>query len=148
MLRDRRPMQSAASLLRPGAPLCKRRLYMNEFVLSVAALLFIAVSVFVPPASAGEAVRAAGDMPQIIVFDNENFLGDHTHVFGNMRDLGKWGDNMSSMIILSGTWEFLDDEDFKGTKMTELGPGMYPKVIEKGMKDNSISSIRPVSPAR
>lgn len=121
---------------------------MNRFVLVVAALLFVAAAVFAPPATAGEATRPPSDMPQIIVFDNENFLGDHSHVFGDMKDLGKWGNSISSMIILSGTWEFFDDEDFKGTKMgSGLGPGMYPNVADKGLKNNSISSVRLVSPA-
>lgn len=120
---------------------------MNKFVLAVAVLLFVAAGIFVPSATAGEAMRSAGDMPQIIVYDNENFLGDHTHIFGNMRDLGKWGNSISSMVILSGTWEFFDDEDFKGAKMADLGPGMYPNLTSKGMKDNSISSIRLVGPA-
>ena len=30
--------------------------------------------------------------------------------------------------------------------MAELGPGMYPKVTDKGIKNNSISSVRLVSP--
>jgi hypothetical protein len=115
-------------------------------MLVMAALLFVAVSVAVPPATAGEPMRSAGDMPQIIVFDNDNFLGDHTHVLGDLKDLGKWGNSISSMIILSGTWEFFDDEDFKGTQMATLGPGMYPRVADKGIKDNSISSIRLASP--
>jgi hypothetical protein len=37
-------------------------------------------------------------------------------ILGNMRDLGKWGNSTSSMIILSGTWEFIDDEDFIGLR--------------------------------
>jgi hypothetical protein len=119
---------------------------MYKLMLVVAALLFGAASVGVPPATAGEAMRSAGDMPQIIAFDNENFLGDHTHVLGNMKDLGKWGNSISSMVILSGTWDFFDDEDFKGTKIATLGPGMYPRVADKGIKDNSISSIRLASP--
>jgi Beta/Gamma crystallin len=119
---------------------------MYKLMLVVAALLFVAASVGVPPATAGEAMRSAGDMPQIIAFDNENFLGDHTHVLGNMKDLGKWGNSISSMVILSGTWDFFDDEDFKGTKIATLGPGMYPRVADKGIKDNSISSIRLASP--
>ena len=49
------------------------------------------------------------------------------------------------MVIVSGQWEFFDEEDFKGTKH-ELGPGVYLKVQERGIKDNSISSIRLVSP--
>jgi hypothetical protein len=47
-------------------------------------------------------MHGAGPMPQIVVFDNEDFLGDHTHLFGNMKDLGKWGNRISSLIILSG----------------------------------------------
>jgi hypothetical protein len=121
---------------------------MKRFIVVIAALLFSAVAVFAPSATAGEATRSAGDVPQIIVFDNEDFLGDHTHIFGNMKDLGKWGNSISSMVILSGTWEFFDDEDFKGTKMGEaFGPGMYPDVAAKGLKNNSISSVRLVSPA-
>ena len=34
-----------------------------------------------------------------------------------------------------------------GTKMATLGPGQYPRLTDKGLKDNSISSIRLVSPA-
>jgi len=112
----------------------------------VATLLFVAAFAVVPAATAGETARSAGNIPQIVAFDNENFLGDHTHIFGNMKELGKWDNSISSMVILSGTWEFFDDEDFKGAKMATLGPGMCPKVTGKGIKDNSISSIRLVSP--
>jgi hypothetical protein len=120
---------------------------MKRFMLVVAALLFVAGAGFAPSAIAGEAMRSAGDIPQIVVFDNEDFLGDHTHIFGNVKDLGKWGNSISSMIILSGTWEFFDDEDFKGTNMGSLGPGMYADVTAKGLKNNSVSSIRLLSPA-
>lgn len=119
---------------------------MKRLILVVTALLFLA-NVFVPGAIAGEAMPSSGEIPQIVVFDNENFLGDHMHIFGNMKDLGKWGNSISSMIILSGTWEFFDEEDFKGTKMGgNLGPSMYADVAAKGLKNNSISSIRLVSP--
>jgi Beta/Gamma crystallin len=96
---------------------------------------------------AREAGRASGDMAQILVFDNEDFLGDHTHIFGDMRNLGKWGNSIASMVILSGTWEFFDDEDFKGTSMGTLGPGTYADVTKRGLKNNSISSVRLVKPA-
>jgi Beta/Gamma crystallin len=119
---------------------------MHRLMLVVAALLFVAAPIFVPPVTAGETMRSSGDMPQIVVFDNDNFLGDHTHVLGNVKDLGKWGNSISSMVILSGTWEFFDDEGFTGTKMATLGPGTYPRVSDKGIKDNSISSIRLASP--
>jgi hypothetical protein len=76
-----------------------------------------------PLATAGEARHAAGNMPQIIAFDNEEFLGDHAHIFGNRRDLGQWGNSISSLNILSGTWEFFDNENFKGTSLGTLGRG-------------------------
>ena len=89
-----------------------------------------------------------GDIPQIVAFDNDGLLGDHIHLFGNVPDLGKWGNSISSMVILAGRWEFFDGENFQGTKMTELGPGTYLRVQDHGLKDNSISSIRLVSPVR
>jgi Beta/Gamma crystallin len=98
-----------------------------------------------PWVTAGEPSRA-GEMPQIIAFDGAELTGDHTHIVGDMRRLGKWENSISSLIIVSGTWEFFDDDDFTGTNMATLGPGVYPRVTEKGLKDNSISSIRLVSP--
>jgi hypothetical protein len=50
------------------------------------------------------------------------------------------------MIILSGTWDFFDNDDFTGTSMAQLGSGLYAKVTDKSLKNNSISSIRLVSP--
>jgi hypothetical protein len=120
---------------------------MTRMMLVVTALLFGSMVGFATTAMAGESTHPAGNMPQIVVYDNEEFLGDHGHIFGNTKDLGKWGNSISSMIILSGTWEFFDDEDFKGTKMGSFGPGMYPDVSAKGIKNNSISSVRLVSPA-
>jgi len=87
-----------------------------------------------------------GEIPQIVAFDKDGLLGDHIHIFGNVPDLGKWNNSISSMVILSGRWEFFDEENFQGAKMGELGPGMYLRVQDHGLKDNSISSIRLVSP--
>jgi hypothetical protein len=86
-----------------------------------------------------------GEIPQIVAFDNDSLLGDHIHIFGDTPDLGKWGNSISSMVILAGRWEFFDEEKLQGTKV-ELGPGVYLHVKDRGLKDNSISSIRLVSP--
>jgi hypothetical protein len=48
-------------------------------------------------------------------------------------------------VILAGRWEFFDEEKMQGTKV-ELGPGVYLHVKDRGLKDNSISSIRLVKP--
>lgn len=115
-------------------------------------LLFAAVFVFASTQAYAQQqptsspLPTPGEIPQIVAFDNEGLLGDHIHIFGDVVDLGKWGNSVSSMVILSGRWEFFDDENFKGTKMTELGPGIYLNVKDHGIKDNSISSIRLVRP--
>ena len=49
------------------------------------------------------------------------------------------------MVILAGRWELFDEEKLQGTKV-ELGPGVYLHVKDHGIKDNRISSIRPVKP--
>jgi Beta/Gamma crystallin len=113
----------------------------------IAALLFVTAQLLVPAAMAGEAVPSLGPILQIVAFDNEGFLGDHTHTFGDMKDLGKWGNSISSMVILSGTREFFDDEDFTGTSTGTLGPGTYADVTKHGLEHNSISSARLVKPA-
>jgi hypothetical protein len=112
----------------------------------IAALLFVTAQLLVPAAMAGEAAPS-GPMPQIAAFEHEDFLGDHTHLFGDMKDLGKWGNSISSMVILSGTWEFFADEDRTGTRTGTLGPGTSADVTKHGLRHNSISSVRLVKPA-
>jgi hypothetical protein len=120
---------------------------MSKVMFIVAALLFVVGQMGAPLATAGEPMRASGDVPQIVAFDNEDFLGDHIHLFGDMKDLGKWGNSISSLVILSGSWEFFDDENFTGTAMGTLGPGTYADVTKHGLKNNSISSVRLAKPA-
>jgi Beta/Gamma crystallin len=124
---------------------------LQTFAVVLTALLVVVGSLAAQPAqpagkSAAPQTAPTGELPQIIAFDKENFEGDHTHIFGGMPKLGKWDNSVSSMIILSGTWEFFDDENFQGKSMAKLGPGKYANVTQNGLKDNSISSIRLVSP--
>ena len=58
-----------------------------------------------------------GDLPQIVAFDNDSLLGDHIHIFGDTPDLGKWGNSISSMVIVAGRWELFDEEKFQGAKV-------------------------------
>jgi hypothetical protein len=113
----------------------------------IAALLFVTAQLLIPAATAGEAVPSPGTMPQIVAFDNEEFWGDHLHIFGTMKDLGKWGNSISSLVIPSVTWEFFDDEDFTGTSLGTLGPGTYADVRKHNLKNNSISPVRLPKPA-
>jgi len=120
---------------------------MKRWMLLLMAVLFTVTQAAAQQTPAQQRVTPQpGEIPQIVAFDKEGLLGDHIHIFGNTADLGKWDNSISSMVILGGHWEFFDDDNFKGTKMGELGPGMYLRVQDHGLKDNSISSIRLVSP--
>jgi hypothetical protein len=119
---------------------------MKKWMLLLVAVLFVAAQAVAQQTPPQRVTPPAGELPQIVAYDNEGLLGDHIHIFGNVTDLGKWGNSISSMVIVSGRWEFFDEEDYKGTKMNELGPGVYLNVTGEGLKDNSISSIRRVSP--
>jgi hypothetical protein len=119
---------------------------MNKWLLFLMAGLFVATQAVAQQTPPQHVTPQAGELPQIVAYDNDGLLGDHIHIFGNTTDLGKWGNSISSMVIVAGRWEFFDEEKFQGTKMTELGPGVYLHVKDHSMKDNSISSIRLVSP--
>jgi len=118
---------------------------MKRWMLGVLAVLFSATLAAAQQQPPTPVTPQAGDLPQIVAFDNDSLLRDHIHIFGDTPDLGKWGNSISSMVILAGRWEFFDEEKFQGAKV-ELGPGIYLHVKDHGMKDNSISSIRLVSP--
>jgi hypothetical protein len=121
---------------------------MNTWVLVLMALLvvaFAAVHTAAAQQAQPERLPPAGELPQIVAFTDAHIEGCHIHRFGTREWLGGWENHISSMVILSGTWQFFDDEHFKGTMMKELGPGVYPHLKEVRMKDNGMSSIRPVT---
>lgn len=119
---------------------------MTRWMLSLIAVLFGVTLATAQQQPTTPMTPPRGDLPQIVAFDNDGLLGDHIHIFGTTEDLGKWGNSISSMVILGGRWEFFDGEKFTGNKMAVLGPGTYLHVKEQEIKDNSISSIRLVSP--
>jgi hypothetical protein len=118
---------------------------MKRWMLGLLAVLFSATLAMAQQQPPAPVTPHPGEIPQIVAFDNDGLLGDHIHIFGDTPDLGKWGNSISSMVILAGRWELFDEEKFQGTKV-ELGPGVYLHVKDHGIKDNSISSIRLVSP--
>ncbi|MFX1376168.1 MAG: beta/gamma crystallin-related protein [Promethearchaeota archaeon] len=88
-------------------------------------------------------------MYELILFSKENFQGKHHHVFaeevgqgdknlGNTRNLGN---AISSVIIKAGYWEFHNTLDFNDSNRVELSPGMYNRIYDEKIKNNSISSV-------
>jgi hypothetical protein len=45
-----------------------------------------------------------GAIPQMVAFDNDGLLGDHIDIFGNVPHLGKWGNSISSLRLVSPRW--------------------------------------------
>ena len=66
---------------------------MKKSMIFLIALLFgatLAVAQQTPPQPV---IPPAGELPQIVAYDNEGLLGDHIHIFGDTPDLGKWGNS-------------------------------------------------------
>jgi hypothetical protein len=78
------------------------------------------------------------------------FHGAHRHVFMAESNLGASDDSTlnnktSSIVILEGHWEFFREPNFQGKEGDTLGPGLYPFVTNIGIKNDTISSLRPAS---
>jgi Beta/Gamma crystallin len=87
-------------------------------------------------------------MHQVILFRDRDFGGPHKHVFVPNPNLAKdrldpWDNQTSSIVVLEGQWVFYRDPDYKFVDGT-LGPGLYPWVEAVGIKNDDISSLRPI----
>jgi len=96
------------------------------------------------------AAQSNAVVPQLIVFENTGFGGEHRHFFASDMDLTAgnnfWNDQISSIAVISGNWSFYADPVGEGTTANvvpvTLGPGVYPDVKLMHIEDNSISQIR------
>ncbi len=111
--------------------------------LSLTALLsvFAASSAAPPPAAAQ---YGGGRGCEVIVFWDANFQGEQ---WRTRRDAGfvgpHWNDQISSIQVMSGVWEFYWDADYQGEVMRR-GPGSYAYVGDHW--NDQISSFRCVRP--
>jgi Beta/Gamma crystallin len=98
-------------------------------------------------------------MAEIVLFIDANFGGLHTHIYQSTPDFtqlarggvnsginGNWNDIVSSFIIESGRWQVFRDINFRVNQGGILGPGHYSFVEDFGIDNDSISSVRLVSP--
>src|SRR6266568_6801805 len=134
--RKARGLSHSESLTTCLPVMAARRNLMKRWMLGLLVVLFSATLAAAQQQPPTPVTPQPGEIPQIVAFDNDSLLGDHIHIFGDTPDLGKWGNSISSMVILAGRWDFFDEEKFQGTKV-ELGPGVYLHVKDHGIKDNS-----------
>lgn len=83
----------------------------------------------------------------IIAFQHANFRGYHRHIFGMERNLNHpeertLNDQISSFVVLSGTWRFYLHTNFNGAIGGEYPPGAYKWVEAVGVKNDQVSSLR------
>src|SRR5262245_9290927 len=78
---------------------------------------------------------------QVILFQHANFHGAHKHVFVeeanlNAGDDNSFNDQVSSMVIVEGSWTFWRDANFNGPASRTLGPGIYAFVERFGIPND------------
>ena len=92
-------------------------------------------------------------LPQIIVFKDAGFnqFGEGATMsfppgWGYSYVGDNWNDSISSVIVLSGTWQFFENAGFGGARAT-VGPGWYQFVEDPqfNMQNDTISSILCIS---
>ena len=87
-------------------------------------------------------------MDHVVLFEHRNFRGRHKHVFWAEPNLNDDEDNSfndltSSIVVLEGQWVFYRDWQYKFVDGT-LGPGIYPLVEAVGIKNDDITSLKPL----
>ena len=99
-----------------------------------------------------EAHGIGGDRGQflaghVIVFQHIDFRGHHRHIFAMERNLNHpedqtLNDQISSFIVLSGTWKFYMHADYGVPLGGEFPPGLYRWVEAVGVKNDQVSSLK------
>ena len=87
-------------------------------------------------------------VPEVVLYSDGSFGGDEWRTNLNYSWVGSdWNDSISSIIVVSGTWQFYGDANFSGTYSRPIGPGYYPFVQDDfvNLWNDSISSFQCVS---
>ena len=100
-------------------------------------------------------LRTTGPTPSlvsahVILFEHANFHGAHKHVFGSESNLNASDDNffndkVSSIIVVSGNWNFYRHAGYVGRYATTLSPGAYSWVESVDIQNDDMSSMSPTS---
>jgi hypothetical protein len=102
------------------------------------------------PVDAAATVSNAVDN-HVLLFLYIDYYGYHRHVFApepnlNADDDDEFNDAVESLAVLAGSWWFYSDAGFSGLyKDDALPPGNYPDIDQVGLKDDDMSSLRPVT---
>jgi hypothetical protein len=87
-------------------------------------------------------------LPEVVVYWDANWGGESWRTNLNELYVGDhWNDQISSIIVVSGTWQFFEHANFGGAASHPIGPGYYSFVESPvvNIANDSISSFRVVS---
>lgn len=81
-------------------------------------------------------------IPEVVVFWHDKFEGADWRTHTGWLYVGDhWNDQISSIIVVSGKWQFYEEADFRYPMGNPLGPGYYRNVTDHGIKNDAISSF-------
>ncbi len=107
-------------------------------------LLAVAASTLWSARTPADAQYGRGRGCEVVVFWDADFQGEQWRTTRDSEFVGPhWNDQISSIQVLSGTWEFYWDAGYRGEVM-RLGPGAYRYVGNHW--NDQISSFRCIGP--
>jgi hypothetical protein len=87
-------------------------------------------------------------LPELVIYADVNFGGTSFRTNLAFPSLsGNWNDSISSVIVVSGTWQFFRHINFQagpGDGPWILKRGFYKFLPEAGIPNDEISSFRPI----
>ena len=80
--------------------------------------------------------------PEVIVYEDSNYGGAEWRTNLSHSYVGDfWNDKISSVIVISGTWQFFEDRDYQPGHNRTVGPGYYSFVGNEPFYPNTNDSI-------
>jgi hypothetical protein len=85
-------------------------------------------------------------VPEVILFEDRDFLKAHKHIFKREDNVGAppsgFATGVSSLVVRGKSWLFFTEKDCTGTP-TIVQPGAYKTVQEVGIPNDRILSLKP-----
>lgn len=88
-------------------------------------------------------------MASLTLYEHIDFTGKTRIVSSSQSTLGDFNRLTSSIVITQGHWQFFTEPGYKGIAGLQpsysLGPGSYRWVVDKGIPNDSIQSVKLIS---
>lgn len=82
-------------------------------------------------------------LPEVVVYQDENFGGWSYRTNLDVINIGDaMNDQVTSIIVVSGTWQFYRDENYGVPMGNPLPPGYYANVVNFGIENDAITSFK------